>query len=166
MTNLNSMPPDEIVRRLIDLAAAVRDQTDAANAETLAETARAVIRRMPDHRFWGGMGRCPEEPMVDLMRQTMNGDGYHATTAGEIRAAARARSTRHTPFELLGGHSLVPLPRDLPEDDNAPVLLYNGARGMFLSAIGRRDDDALAAGVEWVLRELRRAETRRARGLA
>lgn len=158
MTSLHSMPPDEIVQHLIDLAIAIRDQDSSADAEELAETARAVVRRMPDHQHWGGMRRCPQEPLVDLMRRTMNGDGFLATTVGEIRAAVVANGSFCEPFKLLGGYSLVPLPREIPEDDATQVLLYDGKRGLVLSAVGRRDEGELGRHREWLLRELRRGE--------
>lgn len=151
MTNLY-MPKDELVRIFVAQATALRDQDPGASAEDLAETARTVARRQPSYRNWGHTERCPEEPMVDLMRRTMNGDGFLATTAGEIRRAAAAGS-RYTVFDQLAMKSLTPLPQELPEADEAQVLLYS-KRYTVLGAVGHRDDEALRKDVERLLHNI------------
>lgn len=154
---LYTLTPDDLVQHLTDAAIALRDQTGHADAEHLAEVARVAAKRMPDHVFWGGLSLCPELPFTNLWRRTMNGDGFLAVTAREIRSAMRAGSD-WTWFEHLGSQSLVPLPRDLPDADDAQLLLYDGGRALILSAVGTRDAAALAKRTEWLLRELRRGE--------
>lgn len=159
---LYTLTPETLVQRLTDAAIAVRDQDEHADAEALAEICRATAKRMPGHLFWGGLGLCPELPFTNLWRRTMNGDGFLAVGAREIRSAMRAGS-EWTWFEHLGSQGLVPPPRELPDGDDSPLLLYSGSRALTLSAIGTHDDAALAKRSAWLLRELQRGEIERRR---
>ncbi len=156
------LTPEALVQRLTDSTIAVRDQAEHADAETLAEICRVATKRMPDHLFWGGLGLCPEFPFTNLWRRTMNGDGFLAVRAREIRSAMRPAS-EWTWFDHLGAQGLVPLPRELPDRDDSSLLLYSGNRALILSAIGTRDDAALANRTEWLVRELQRGEIERRR---
>lgn len=160
MADRTAVTPDELVQQLTDLAVAVRDQAPEADAEALAETARETIRRLGGYQYMGGMARCPQEPMIDLMRRAMNGNGYLATTAGEIRALHGAEGMRLTVFDRLASLSLVPLPREIPEADAAPMLVYDGSRRLLLSAVGQCDAAELERTREWMLRDLRNPDGR------
>ncbi len=156
MANPRRLPKPELIQRFVDLATALRDQDPGITAEDLAETALAVTCRQPDYQPWGRTEPCPEEPMVDLMRRVMNGDGFHATTAGIVRVAASAQPSRHPLFDRLAMLGITPLPRDLPGDDQAHVLLYDVKRRAVLSAVRDRDDGQLGEDVAWLLRNVDR----------
>lgn len=148
------LPKDELILLFVAQATALRDQEVGASAEELAELALAVTCRQPSYLPWNRTPRCPEEPMIDLMRRAMNGDGFLATTAGEIRAAAAAEPSRRPIFDRLGMLGLAPLPRELPDGDGAQVLLYDVKRNTVLTAVAERDDAALQRDVEWLLHSI------------
>jgi len=154
--NPNTLEPRELVELFVAQATALRDQEPGVSAQDVAELARTVTRRQPSYQPWGHTERCPEEPMTDLMRQTMNGDGFHATTAGRIRAAAAAEPSRHSLFDRLAMRGLAPLPRELPEDDGAHVLLYDVKRNTVLTALAQRDDAGIERDVQRLLRDVDR----------
>ncbi len=156
-THPSALPKDQLVQRFVARAAALRDQEPSASAEELAELALSATRRQPSYQDWPRTPRCPEEPMIDLMRRVMNGDGFLATTAGENRAAAAAAGpSRHPLFDRLGMLGIAPLPREIPDGDAAQVLLYNVKRNTVLTAVGERDGDALERDVTRLLRDVDR----------
>lgn len=112
------------------LAAAVaKGRTE--HAPNLAAAARVLQYRYDSPRFQGQRGPRPDSglPDVDLMRRvSYEGNGFLAVTVEELRAAVGRRS--------LAGLNLCTIPADLPAEETAPVVVFNGLAGV-ASLVGR-----------------------------
>ncbi|MFK0064199.1 hypothetical protein ACIQTN_33875 [Streptomyces werraensis] len=130
-TGWTSAPLLELVRSLaVSVTAGNHDQAD-----DLAAAARELNWRAHSGRTRPGPRADSGLPHVDLMRRvTFESHGFLAVPAGEVRRALGTRS--------LAGLNLCSVPAALPDEDDVPVLLYNGLAvvGSLLGAIARGED--------------------------
>lgn len=131
-TGWKSAPLLELVRSLaVSVAAGNHDQADDLAAAARELNWRAHRRERQGPRADSGL------PDVDLMRRvTFESGGFLAVPAGEIRRAMGSKS--------LAGFNLCSVPAELPDEDDVPVLLYNGLAvvGSLLGTIARGEDPA------------------------
>lgn len=126
---LTDFTAEQLVRHVAHLADSVGRQGVTDLVGELAEAAKLLQYRYDAPAWQGQNGTRPDSgiPAVDLMRRvSWEGNGFLAVTAGEIR---RTYGAGPEPLaEQLAGHNLLTLPRELPADDDTPVLLYSGLR--------------------------------------
>lgn len=142
---LTDLTAEQLVRHVAHLADSVGRQGVTVLADELADAAKLLQYRYDAPAWQGRNGTSPDSgiPAVDLMRRvTWEGNGFLAVSAGEIR---RTYGSGPEPLAVqLAGHNLLTLPRNLPADDDARVLLYTG-----LSQIGHvltaTEEDGAAA---------------------
>ncbi|MBV9026067.1 MAG: hypothetical protein JO362_20290 [Streptomycetaceae bacterium] len=141
-----------LIMTTLDLARQV-EQGGTRCVESLAAHGRALAYAytFPAHQGVNGARPDSGDPRVDLMRRvSYDGNGVLAVTAGEIR---RTYGTAEAGRVSLAGHNLCTLPAVLPDDDQAPVIVFSGIApgiGSLLSRVAHDD----RAGVEAALEDL------------
>jgi hypothetical protein len=131
---LTDFTAEQLVRHVAHLADSVGRQGMTELADELADAAKLLQYRYDAPAWQGRNGTKPDSglPTIDLMRRvTWEGNGFLAVSAGEIRRTYGISGGPEPLTQQLAGHNLLTLPRELPADDDARVLLYTG-----LSQIG------------------------------
>ncbi|MEU0671263.1 hypothetical protein ABZ508_35445 [Streptomyces lavendulocolor] len=114
---LGLVDTDELVDMIGRYAVAVAGGLQTDCVRRLAVACNELHRRNPFAERGGRPAVTAEDGPVRLMQEVMTAGGHRATTAGELRARLDGAD--------LGGLCLSTLPRDLPNDPAAAVLLVN-----------------------------------------
>lgn len=154
---------DQLVAAVLELATRVRAGTDSLVDELVAAARvlryryeergtgypmwKASTLRLSEMPICGLAAKTQDDPMVMTtnMVTSENAPEFVSTTAGFVR---RTYTRGTTPVDQwLRSSCLATLPVDLPDDDDAPVVLYGTSMGGIsdlLSAIGDGHDTTKA----------------------
>ncbi|KPI12066.1 hypothetical protein OK074_2687 [Actinobacteria bacterium OK074] len=152
---LTDFTAEQLMRHVVHLADSVGRQGMTALSDELADAAKLLQYRYDAPAWQSRNGTKPDSgiPAVDLMRRVQwEGNGFLAVSAGEVR---RTYAGPEPLEEQLAGHNLLVLPRELPADDDARVLLYTGLNQISHVLTATEEDGA--AVIEDLIETVRRS---------